>query len=76
MPEQETAGRQPGWALMYALHDTLRRDLGALLAACANPAAVRTSGPSSATGAGSSTPPRNQGRSGSRVHQPTQTRSR
>src|SRR5215475_10371929 len=29
MPEQETAGRQPEWALMYAPHDALRRDLGA-----------------------------------------------
>jgi len=29
MPEQETAGRQPEWALMYAL----RRDLDAPLAA-------------------------------------------
>jgi hypothetical protein len=29
MSEQETAGRQPEWALMYALHDALRRDLGA-----------------------------------------------
>jgi len=29
MPEQETAGRQPEWALMDAPHDALRRDLGA-----------------------------------------------
>jgi hypothetical protein len=42
MPEQETAGRQPEWALMYALHDALRRDLDALPAARASPAAVRT----------------------------------
>jgi hypothetical protein len=44
MPEQETAGRQPEWALMYALYDALRRNLGALLAARASPAAVRTCG--------------------------------
>ena len=68
MPEQEAAGRQPEWALMYALHDALRRDLGALQAARPSPPAVRTSGPSSLIGASSTTPPRNQGRSGSRVH--------
>ena len=42
MPEWETSGRQPEWALMYAFHDAFRHDLDALLATGVGPAAVRT----------------------------------
>jgi hypothetical protein len=38
---QETADRLPEWALMYVLHDAFRRDLDALVATRADPAAVR-----------------------------------
>jgi hypothetical protein len=41
MSEQDTAGRLPEWALMYVLHDAFRRDLDALMASRASPAAVR-----------------------------------
>jgi iron-sulfur cluster repair protein YtfE (RIC family) len=41
MPEQQTARRLPEWALMYALHNAFRRDLDALAATRASPAAIR-----------------------------------
>ena len=61
MPEQETAGRQPGWALIYALHDAFRRDLGTLRppAPAGPPSAL--AGPSSPASSSSTTPPRPPG---------------
>jgi Hemerythrin HHE cation binding domain len=42
MTEQQSAGsRLPEWTIMYALHDAFRRDLDAMLAPNADPAAVR-----------------------------------
>jgi Hemerythrin HHE cation binding domain len=42
MTEQQSAGhRLPEWTIMYALHDAFRRDLDAMLAPNAGPAAVR-----------------------------------
>lgn len=40
MTEQQMAHRLPEWTIMYALHDAFRRDLDALLATKASPAAV------------------------------------
>jgi hypothetical protein len=41
MTQQSAGSRLPEWTVMYALHDAFRRDLDAMLAAKAGPAAVR-----------------------------------
>jgi Hemerythrin HHE cation binding domain len=39
--QQSAASRLPEWTIMYVLHDAFRRDLDAMLATVASPAAVR-----------------------------------